>query len=66
VANQLSEVCSPRELLARLGGDEFAVLMENLSGPEQAVEFALRLQQQLTKPITIAGRQLTLTGTLFS
>ena len=64
VANQFAEACGSRELLARLGGDEFAVLLEDLSSPEQAFRFAQRLHQQLTMPITIAGRDLTLTASI--
>jgi diguanylate cyclase (GGDEF)-like protein/PAS domain S-box-containing protein len=47
VAEQLVTVSRASDTVARLGGDEFAVLMEDLSGPSDAIAAAARIRAEL-------------------
>jgi diguanylate cyclase len=49
-------------LAARLGDDEFAVLIENTTGPEDAVKVADRTLGLLAEPIVAGTRRLRLRG----
>ncbi len=44
--------------LYRLGGDEFAVLLYGIDDPEQAVEFAQKLNKSVKEPIEVETMQL--------
>lgn len=46
------------DTVSRLGGDEFAVLVEEVSGPDDASEVAGRIINALAEPIHVAGREL--------
>lgn len=46
------------DTVARLGGDEFAVLVEDISGPEEACEVALRIIIALAAPIHVEDKEL--------
>jgi diguanylate cyclase (GGDEF)-like protein/PAS domain S-box-containing protein len=47
ITSRIHGVISPRDLLARLGGDEFALIMCGLSGREEALLAAERIQLAL-------------------
>ena len=55
VAARLSLVLRPEDTVARLGGDEFAILLESLSGDDDAVTVAGRIQESLSLPIDLGG-----------
>jgi predicted signal transduction protein with EAL and GGDEF domain len=44
--------------LARLGGDEFAILLNGLNDEQQTNAFAFRIQEKLSAPFLIAGREV--------
>ena len=46
------------DTVARMGGDEFAVLVEEISGPQDASEVARRIINALAAPIHVAGKEL--------
>ncbi len=46
------------DTVSRLGGDEFAVLVEDISGPDDACEVAARIIDALAAPIHVAGKEL--------
>src|SRR5262245_42763245 len=46
------------DALARLGGDEFAILLNNLTDEGQANAIAGRIQDALSAPFSIAGREV--------
>jgi diguanylate cyclase (GGDEF)-like protein/PAS domain S-box-containing protein len=52
-----AEACGA--LLARVGGDEFVVLLENTTGPQDALECAHRLSAALDRPIRVGGHRFT-------
>jgi diguanylate cyclase (GGDEF)-like protein/PAS domain S-box-containing protein len=59
VAKQFSAVIRPSDTLARLGGDEFAILLEG-ADESLSVTVADRLLERLSKPLRIAGREMSL------
>ena len=44
--------------LARLGGDEFAILLHTMRDEQQANVIAFKIQEALSKPIMVAGREV--------
>jgi diguanylate cyclase (GGDEF)-like protein/PAS domain S-box-containing protein len=63
IASRLDETLRPSDTLARLGGDEFAVLLEG-AGETQAVGFCERLLEVISKPVSVAGRELSVGGSI--
>ena len=54
----------PHDLMARMGGDEFTVLLDDLTGPEEAVAIAERILAALKIPFIIAGGQALTTASI--
>lgn len=46
------------DTVSRLGGDEFAVLVEEISGPQDACDVAARILNALAAPMHVAGKEL--------
>jgi len=57
VAARLTRAVRHGDMVARLGGDEFAILANQLAGPEAATSVALRVIEELSTPIVVAGRE---------
>jgi diguanylate cyclase (GGDEF)-like protein/PAS domain S-box-containing protein len=51
VAERLTEVLRPGDLVARIGGDEFAVLCERLTRPDDVEQVADRLLEAVRRPL---------------
>jgi diguanylate cyclase (GGDEF)-like protein len=64
VARRLESAVRPGDTVARLGGDEFTVLLEEISGVQEATLVAERIQATLTEPFAIAGRQLDICASI--
>jgi len=58
VAERLALALRPEDTVARLGGDEFAVLLESLSGDDDASVVAERIQSALATPIDLGGYEV--------
>jgi diguanylate cyclase (GGDEF)-like protein/PAS domain S-box-containing protein len=58
VAERLRTNVRPADTIARLGGDEFVVLVEDASGPTDAVAATQRLLGALATPISVASRDI--------
>ena len=56
VAERIRSCVRSADTPARLGGDEFAVLVEDLTGPDDAAAVAERLLDALSTPFVIGGR----------
>jgi diguanylate cyclase (GGDEF)-like protein/PAS domain S-box-containing protein len=58
VSRRLESCLRPSDALARLGGDEFAILLHGLTDEQQANVIAFRIQEALSAPFSIAGREV--------
>jgi diguanylate cyclase (GGDEF)-like protein/PAS domain S-box-containing protein len=58
VSRRLESCVRPGDALARLGGDEFAILLNELGDANQANAIAFRIQEALSTPFSIGGRQV--------
>jgi diguanylate cyclase (GGDEF)-like protein/PAS domain S-box-containing protein len=58
VSRRLETCLRQGDVLARLGGDEFAILVNGLQSDQHANVIAIRVQQALSKPFQIGGREV--------
>ncbi len=58
VAKRLATAVREKDLVARFSGDEFAFILNNIGGIEDAVEFAQIIQDKISAPFTLNGRQV--------
>ncbi len=58
IAERLRAVTRTDDIVARLGGDEFVLVQPNISGREQAEEFAHRLSSALAEPMRLKEHEL--------
>jgi len=57
-AQRLSKVRRNGDVLARLGGDEFALLLDDISGVEDTIEFTKRMLSELGQPVCVEGHEV--------
>ncbi|WP_330969256.1 putative bifunctional diguanylate cyclase/phosphodiesterase [Lysobacter sp. A3-1-A15] len=58
VSRRLGDCIREPDVVARLSGDEFAVLLEDVPLPKVACKVAQRIQDALSQPMHVAGRDL--------
>jgi diguanylate cyclase (GGDEF)-like protein len=56
-AERLRSVLRPADTIARMGGDEFVILCEELSGEQEAVRLAGRLQRVFSDPFVLGDSE---------
>jgi diguanylate cyclase (GGDEF)-like protein len=64
VSRRLESCLRPGDLIARLGGDEFAILVQALNDTMQANVVALRVQEALGVPFSVAGREVVTSASI--
>lgn len=64
LSRRLLENLTGRARVGRLGGDEFVVLCENIHNTQDAEELATEILEIIRVPAQIAGRSITLTGSI--
>ncbi|MGH2656171.1 MAG: putative bifunctional diguanylate cyclase/phosphodiesterase [Actinomycetota bacterium] len=60
VAERLRRCIRPSDTVARLGGDEFGILLDDMSGPSDALLAAERIIQALSSPAYLDGREVSI------
>lgn len=61
IGERLGTVLRPSDTLARVSGDEFAILLEDLPNPDVGEEVARRISAAFRRPLSVAGRDLSVT-----
>jgi diguanylate cyclase (GGDEF)-like protein/PAS domain S-box-containing protein len=64
VAKRVSDSLRSSDTAARFGEDEFVVLLEDLDGDLTAIEIAARVLESLRRPMSIAGKQLSVQASM--
>ena len=64
VAGRLSGCLREVDAIARHGGDEFIVLLDGIEKIDQISQVTTRMQEELAKPMNIAGRDLRVTASI--
>ncbi len=58
IGERMAAHVRPSDTVARFGGDEFIVLIEDVSGPAEAIDLTERLLQFAHQPLALAGREV--------
>ena len=58
IAQRVKTCLRQNDVLARVGGDEFAVLLDDVSGEEEASSVATRIQQALSISFNLHGQEV--------
>ena len=64
VARRLRHTLRASDVVARLGGDEFVVMIPELDSPTQAEAAARKVLGAMLPPMTVDGRELSLTASI--
>ena len=64
IGRRLETCLRPEDTCARLGGDEFAVLIEDLTGPDDAVAVARRILATMAEPLEVLGSEITVQASI--
>jgi diguanylate cyclase (GGDEF)-like protein/PAS domain S-box-containing protein len=55
VSRRLLQCCRPQDTLCRFGGDEFTLLLDDVSGNDQAFQVAQRILEAMNVPMEVGG-----------
>ena len=64
VASRLSACLREVDAIARQGGDEFIVLLDGIEKIEQITQVTGRMQEELSKPMRVEGRDVCVTSSI--
>ncbi len=64
IARRLELWTRTGDLVARLGGDEFVILLTEMLEPEDAIQVAERIQEDLKEPFDLNGRDLFISASI--
>ena len=57
IAERLKTILRASDTVARLGGDEFTMLVEEISGVDEAKQTAERIREEMAKPFDLNGQE---------
>lgn len=63
-AQRMRDIVRHSDFIARLGGDEFVVLQPSMTSMQAGVELATKILKELSRPFTIKGRQVQISGSM--
>ncbi|MDF1780543.1 MAG: EAL domain-containing protein [Alcanivoracaceae bacterium] len=58
LAQRLQRALHEKDIIARVGGDEFAVLLDGISGQQDAIDAVHRIQEQLRQPVVLEDNHI--------
>ncbi len=64
VSGVLTACARTTDTVARFGGDEFAILLEDLTAPRDAIKFARRILDEITRPLKLEGHEVFTSGSI--
>jgi diguanylate cyclase (GGDEF)-like protein len=64
ISQRMASCLRDADTLARLGGDEFVVIMQHLSGDQDALMVAGRLLESIRQPVAVMGVPQTLSASI--
>ena len=64
VSDRLGSSLRPGDTVARLGGDEFGILLEDVADADTAEAVALRIEEELAKPLHFEGREIFVSASI--
>lgn len=64
IARRLELWTRTGDLVARLGGDEFVILLTEMLEPDDAMQIAERIQEDLKNPFDLNGRELFISASI--
>jgi diguanylate cyclase (GGDEF)-like protein/PAS domain S-box-containing protein len=64
VGDRLRDKLREVDTIARLGGDEFTVILESISGTEEAERIARKIVDLFSRPIPAAGQEMYVTASV--
>jgi diguanylate cyclase (GGDEF)-like protein len=64
VAERLWRTLDAEDAVARLGGDTFGVLIQNMSGTEEAIEVVERIEEYIQTPFSLRDQEVSVTASI--
>lgn len=64
IAQRISAVLGPDDLVARFGGDEFVICFDQVRGRKEADVLALGVASALSEPVVVEGRSVFVTASI--
>lgn len=64
IARKLESCLREADTISRLGGDEYCLIIDSFQQPEQVNEIAVKLFNELQKPMTFDGHELYVTSSI--
>ena len=59
-----AQISAANDALSRFGGDEFTILLEDISGPSDAIRVAQRIQQELQPPFPMESHSVVVSASI--
>lgn len=64
VAEVLKDCIRKSDIAARIGGDEFVIMLHKLASPESASIVAMKIADDLSKPLSFENQEILITGSI--